>query len=59
VCVYLYSEGMWQGSGRANREESDRTGRVDAQQVLEGGGGINKCYAGGITIVYSVAVSFP
>ena len=20
VCVYLYSEGMWQGSGRANRE---------------------------------------
>jgi hypothetical protein len=25
---------------------------VDAQQVLEGGGGTNKCYAGGITVLY-------
>ena len=43
---------MWQGSGRANRENSDRTGRVDAQQVVEGGGGINKCCAGGIAVLY-------
>ena len=27
-------------------------GRVDAQQVVEGGGGINKCRAGGITVLY-------
>jgi hypothetical protein len=25
-------------------------GRVDAQQVVEGGGGINECCAGGITV---------
>jgi len=43
---------MWQGSGRANREQSDRTGRVDAQQVVEGGVGINECRAGGITALY-------
>ena len=33
-------------------------GRVDAQQVVEGGCGINKCCAGGITVLYLVAVSF-
>ena len=27
-------------------------GRVDAQQVVEGGGGINECCAGGITVLY-------
>ena len=44
---------MWQGSGRANREYSNRMeGRVDAQQVVEGGGGINECCAGGITVLY-------
>jgi hypothetical protein len=56
--LYLYSKGLWQGSGRANRKESDRTGWVDAQQVVEGGGGINECCAGGITVLYWVAVSF-
>ena len=25
---------------------------MDAQQVVEGGGGINKCCAGGITVLY-------
>jgi len=25
---------------------------VDAQQVVEGGGGINECCAGGITVLY-------
>jgi len=25
---------------------------VDAQQVVEGGGGINECSAGGITVLY-------
>ena len=43
---------MWRGSGRTNRKQSDRTGRVDAQQVVEGGGGINECCAGGITVLY-------
>jgi hypothetical protein len=43
---------LWQGSGRANREESDRKGRVDEQHVVEGGGSINKCCAGGITVLY-------
>jgi hypothetical protein len=56
--VYVYPKWLWQGSGRANREESNRTGRVDAQHIGEGGGGINKCYAGGITVLYQVAVSF-
>jgi len=50
--VYLYQEWLWQGSGRANKEESDRTGWVDAQQVVEGGGGINKYCTGGITVLY-------
>ena len=58
MSVYLYWEGTWQGSGRANREESDWTGRVDAQQVVEGGGGINECCAGGIAVLYWVAVCF-
>ena len=56
--VYLYQKWLWQGSGRANREGRDRTGQVDAQQVVERGGGINKCCVGGITALYWVAVSF-
>ena len=31
---------------------------MDAQQVVEGGGGINECCAGGITVLYWVAVCF-
>ena len=59
--MYLYRKWLWEGSGRANREESDRTvpdgaGQVDAQQVVGGGGGINECCAGGITVLYWVAV---
>ena len=51
MCIFYTRKGC----GRANREESDLTGRVDAQQVVEGGGGINKCCAGGITVLYLVA----
>ena len=58
ICGVFIPEIVWQGSGRANRKESDRMGWVDAQQVVEGGGGINKCSAGGITVLYWVAVSF-
>ena len=49
---------MWQGSGRTNREYSDRTGRVDTQHVVEGGGGINECCAGGITVLYGGCLFF-
>ena len=45
--VYLYSKGLWYGTDRANRKFNDRTGWVDAQQVVEGGGGINESCAGG------------
>ena len=31
---------------------------MDAQQVVEGGGGINECCAGRITVLYWVAVCF-
>ena len=31
---------------------------LGAQQVVEGGVGINKCCAGGITVLYLVAVCF-
>ena len=37
-CVgYLYLIELEQGSGRANRKWCARTGRVDVQQVVEGG----------------------
>jgi len=36
------------GSGVTGRGGA---GRVDAQQVVEGGGGINECCAGGITVL--------
>ena len=29
-CIYTRNGCLWQGRGRANREYSDRTGRVDA-----------------------------
>ena len=51
-CIYTRN-----GCGRDNKEESDQTGRVDAQQVVEGGGGINKCCVGGITVLYWVWLS--
>jgi hypothetical protein len=51
-CIYTRN-----GCGRANRQGRDWTGRVDAQQVVEEGGGINECYAGGIAVLYWVAVS--
>ena len=40
--VYLYLKGLWWVSGGANGRESDRTGRVESQQVVEGRG-IYKC----------------
>ena len=55
--VYLYLGGLWHGSGRANSEESDRTGWVESQQVVVGGRYISAS-AGGITVVYWVAVCF-
>ena len=36
ICGVFIPEIVWQGSGRANRKEGDRTGRVDAHQLLEG-----------------------
>ena len=54
--MYLYLKGVWQGSAGPIGRESDRTGRVESQQVVEGGGGINQCCAGGITVLYWVAV---
>ena len=56
--VYLYLKGLWWGSGGANGRESDWTGWVESQQVVEGGGIYISAGAGGITVVYSVAVSF-
>jgi len=52
VCVYLYSEGMWQGSGRANREGEWPDGAGGCTTGSGGGGGINVCCAGGITVLY-------
>ena len=36
--VYLYLKGLWWESGGANGRESDQTGWVESQQVVEGGG---------------------
>ena len=56
--VYLYLTGFWQAGGGASGRRSDRMwGGVGAQQVVEGGRYIS-AIAGGITVVYSVAVSF-
>jgi len=43
--VYLYLKGLWWESGGANGRENDRTGRVESQQVVEGGG-IYECECG-------------
>ena len=56
TCGVFIPEWLWQGSAGPIGRDSDRTGRVDAQQVVEGGGGINECCAGGITVLYWVAV---
>ena len=56
-CVaYLYLTGFWQASEGANGRRVTRGGRVGAQQVVEMGRYISVC-AGGINVVYSVAVS--
>ena len=36
--MYLYLKGLWWESGTANGRESDRTGWVESQQVVEGEG---------------------
>ena len=43
--VYLYPKGLWWESGGANERESDQTGWVESQQVVEGRG-IYKCECG-------------
>jgi len=55
--VYLYLTGFWQAGGGANGSRVIGFGRVGAQQVVEGGRYISAS-AGGMTVVYSVAVSF-
>jgi len=54
--VYLYLTGFWQTSGGANGRRVTGWGQVGAQQVVERGRYISAC-GGGITVVYSVAVS--
>ena len=54
--MYLYLTGFWQAGGGANGRRVAGCGRVGAQQVVERGRYISTC-AGGITVVYSVAVS--
>jgi len=44
--VYLYLKGLWWESGGVNGRESDGTGWVELQQVVEGGG-IPSSWAGG------------
>ena len=48
--VYLYLTGFWQAGGGANGRQVTRSGRVGAQQVVEGGRYISAS-AGGITVV--------
>jgi len=55
--VYLYLTGFWQAGGGANGRQVTGCGQVGVQQVVEGGRYISAS-AGGITIVYSAAVSF-
>jgi len=56
--VYLHLTGFWQAGGGANGRRVTGSGRVGAQQVVEGGRYISAS-AGGIAVVYSVDVSFP
>jgi len=55
--VYLYLTEFWQAGGGANGRRVTGCGFVGAQQVVEGGRYMSAS-AGGITVVYSVAVSF-
>jgi len=55
--VYLYLTGFWQAGGGANGRRVTGCGQLGAQQVVEGGRYISAS-AGGITVVYSVDVSF-
>ena len=55
--MYLYPTGFWQASRGANGRGVTRWGEVGALQVVERGRYIN-AFAGGITVVYSEAVSF-
>jgi len=54
--VYLYLTGFWQAGGGANGKGVTGCGQVGAQQV-EWGRYISAS-AGGITVLYSVDVSF-
>ena len=51
--VYLYLIGFWQAGGGANGRRVTGSGRVGAQQVVEGGRYISAS-AGGISVVCSV-----
>ena len=55
--VYLYLTGFWQAGGGANGWRVTGSGRVGAQQVVEGGRYISAS-AGGISVVYSADASF-
>jgi len=55
--VYLYLTGFWQAGGGANGSRVTGCGPVGAHQVVEGGRYISAS-AGGIIVVYWVAVSF-
>jgi len=56
--VYLYLTGFWQASGGVNGKVSDRLGAGRCTAGCGRGRYLSVC-AGGITVVYSVAVSFP
>ena len=55
--VYLYLTGFWQADGGDNGRRVAGSGRVGAQEIVEGGRYISAS-AGGITVVYWVAVYF-
>jgi len=55
--MYLYLTGFWQAGGGANGRRVTGCGWVGAQPVVEGGRYIS-AGAGGIIVVYCVAVSF-
>jgi len=56
--VYLYLTGFWQASGGANGKVSNRMGAGRCTAGCGRGRYLSAC-AGGITVEYSVAVSFP
>jgi len=56
--VYLYLTGFWQAGGGANGKASDQMGAGRCTADCGRGRYLSVC-AGGITVVYSVAVSFP